>query len=341
MVRPYLWRLSPTEPGPGLRPRPRSRFEPAPRLPIDGPAMANGGVSGPPTPDAETAGVEIEVEQDAPSGEPPRDGERRPAPRAEQRLPAYSERTTQQPPEKPLSTGSLVGNRRGSAPKSGQEASVRPTIVEIAVRRPLAPPPPSATPHPGHSRSESHQAGPAPIQEPAAQASPPTSRQVLTPAPQQIPPSEPGQGPPPAPRRQVDRPSPPGPPAPLPTSAPAETQPRATINSQPAGKLPADELPADHIQAVARSLRYANTHSARPEATKAASTDPALPPPPPPAPSRLATHTDVSVTIGRIEVTAPAADPVPAQPRSSAPRRRPPTLAEYLEVRTRARGHAG
>lgn len=339
MVRPYLWRFSPTEPGPGLRPRPRSRFEPAPRLPIDGPAIEGRSVSWPPTSDAETAGVEIEVEQDAPSGELPSHGEHRPAPRAEQRLSPYSERTTQQPPEKPLSTGSFVGNSRGSAPESGQEASVRPTIGEVAVRRPLAPP--SATPHPGPSRSASHQAEPAPIQGPAAQASPPTSRQVLTPAPQQIPPSEPGQGPPPAPRRQVDRPSPPGPPAPLPTSAPAEAQPRVTINPQPADKLRADELPADHIQAVARSLRYANAYSAGPEATKAASTDPALPPPPPPAPSRLATHTDVSVTIGRIEVTAPAADPVPAQPRSSAPRRRPPTLAEYLEVRTRARGRAG
>jgi hypothetical protein len=337
MVRPYLWRFSPTEPGPGLRPRPRSRFEPAPRLPIDGPAIQGRSVSWPPTSDAETAGVEIEVEQDAPSGELPSHGEHRPAPRAEQRLPPYSERTTQQPPEKPLSTGSFVGNSRGSAPDSGEEASVRPTIGEVAVRRPLAPPPPTATPDLGFSTSESHQVEPPPMQGAAAQASPPMSRQVFPPAPQQIPPSAPGQGPRPAPRRQVDRPTPPGQPAQLPASAPAEAQPRATIKPQP----PDDELPADRIQAVARSLRHANAHSAGPEATRTASTDPALPPPPPPAPSRPATHTDVSVTIGRIEVTAPAPDPVPAQPRSSAPRRRPATLAEYLEVRTRARGRAG
>ena len=46
MVTPYLSRLSPA--GPGLRPRPRSRFEPAPTFPIDGPAVASLGLSVPP-----------------------------------------------------------------------------------------------------------------------------------------------------------------------------------------------------------------------------------------------------------------------------------------------------
>ena len=66
MVTPYLSRLRPAEPGPRLRPRPRSRFEPAPALPIDGPAIGSLGLSLPPASDAEAAGAEIELEPDTP-----------------------------------------------------------------------------------------------------------------------------------------------------------------------------------------------------------------------------------------------------------------------------------
>ena len=55
-------------------------------------------------------------------------------------------------------------------------------------------------------------------------------------------------------------------------------------------------------------------------------------------PGPAAMHTDVTVTIGRIEVKAPVADPAPARPQSSGPRRRVPSLSDYLESRTRARG---
>src|SRR5580658_2258795 len=61
MVAPYLSRLRPAESG--LRARPRSRFEPAPTLPIDGLAGAGFGLS-PPPPDAALAEVEAEGEPD-------------------------------------------------------------------------------------------------------------------------------------------------------------------------------------------------------------------------------------------------------------------------------------
>jgi hypothetical protein len=54
-------------------------------------------------------------------------------------------------------------------------------------------------------------------------------------------------------------------------------------------------------------------------------------------PSPRAAHTDLTVTIGRIEVRAPAADPAPTRPQSSGPRQRVPSLGDYLEARTRAR----
>ncbi len=62
MVKPYLSRLRPAEPG-RLHLRQRSRFEPAPRFPIDGPAIGPGL---PPTSDAPAADVEIELDRDAP-----------------------------------------------------------------------------------------------------------------------------------------------------------------------------------------------------------------------------------------------------------------------------------
>jgi hypothetical protein len=51
-----------------------------------------------------------------------------------------------------------------------------------------------------------------------------------------------------------------------------------------------------------------------------------------------APHTDITVTIGRVEVKVPPAAPV-RQPPSSRPRRHPPSLEEYLTAR--ARGLAG
>src|SRR5271165_7043181 len=62
MVKPYLSRLRPAESG-RLHPRLRSRFEPAPRLPIDGLAIGQGL---PPAWDPPAADVETELDREAP-----------------------------------------------------------------------------------------------------------------------------------------------------------------------------------------------------------------------------------------------------------------------------------
>ena len=58
MVTPYLSRLRPAESGPRLHPRPRSRFEPAPTLPIDGLAASTLGLTIPAPPGAAAADPE-------------------------------------------------------------------------------------------------------------------------------------------------------------------------------------------------------------------------------------------------------------------------------------------
>ena len=63
MVKPYLSRLRPAETGPRLHPRPRSRFEPARRFPIDGPAIGSLGLSLPPESEAGAVGAEMESSQ--------------------------------------------------------------------------------------------------------------------------------------------------------------------------------------------------------------------------------------------------------------------------------------
>jgi hypothetical protein len=99
--------------------------------------------------------------------------------------------------------------------------------------------------------------------------------------------------------------------------------------------------PADRVQAMARRLRDADAAAARPGAAS-----PSIGPHPAlsgrawnwPGPT---VDTEVTVTIGRIEVKAPAAAPVPARPQPGGPRRQVPSLGDYLESRTRARGRPG
>jgi hypothetical protein len=98
-----------------------------------------------------------------------------------------------------------------------------------------------------------------------------------------------------------------------------------------------DSAQMDRVQAMARWLG---------DAGGAATTGPAIGRQPtlapvdwgPNWPSPAAGRTDVTVTIGRIEVKAPAPDPAPTRPQSSRPRQRVPSLSDYLESRTRARG---
>ena len=107
------------------------------------------------------------------------------------------------------------------------------------------------------------------------------------------------------------------------------------------GGAQGDAAQTDRVQAIARWLGDTGAAPAHAGAAtgRSVSHEPAL--------ARLdwfsgwsspaAAHTDLTVTIGRIEVKAPAADPAPIRPRSSGPRQRVPSLGDYLEARTRAR----
>ena len=88
---------------------------------------------------------------------------------------------------------------------------------------------------------------------------------------------------------------------------------------------PAD-APADRVRAMATWLHDLEAETA----TK-----------PSAGPRSTGMGAEVTVTIGRIEVKAPAANPAPARPQPSGARRRVPSLADYLESRTRARGRPG
>ena len=134
----------------------------------------------------------------------------------------------------------------------------------------------------------------------------------------------------------------PGNAAQVPTGRPDDAEP-------PTRRLrePAIGAPADRVQAMARWLRDADTSPVRAEAMTSSPASPAdagatgpRPGPSPAPPGSAAAHTEVTVTIGRIEVKAPAADPAPTRPRPSG-QRRAPSLDDYLESRTRARGRLG
>jgi len=360
-VTPYLSRLRPADRGPRLHPRPRSSLEPAPVLPIDRPPIARPSPGVPPAPDV--AGVEVELEQATAyphpagsalaattAGEPEPQPVRAAAPgldpRDEEHPPGRAATTAEAPMQRPGSAGVPPRNSEQAEPQSSHE-NFSPTLGEGAAGGKHAPTPPGAMSHPVPKRSgllnpppdsgdtASPRAEPAPAQQAAVQAPPPASRQVLPPALQQVPLPAPVHGPPPAPHRHVDRSSPQAQAAQLLARAPAETEPLAESKPQPEA-----ELPADRVVAMARWLRHADADSARPEGTNMASAGPALAPPPVRVSPQPAVHTEVTVTIGRIEVKAPAADPVPGQSQSSGPRRRPASLDDYLAARVRARGRA-
>ncbi|MGA2829900.1 MAG: hypothetical protein ABSF03_27755 [Streptosporangiaceae bacterium] len=359
MVKPYLSRLRPAESGRRLHPRPRSRFEPAPRLPIDGLAIASPGPSLPSALDATADRVEIKLERDAPypylagspgaaaapreQGPPPvRTAAPEPDTRDEERAPARAARAAGAPLQSPSPASAPTGESRPPAPAADEE-DLRSAHTEGAVGREHAPAPRSATrrsaPQPRRAPPDqapvlSGRAGPG--GRPAAQPAPPPPAPPERPAP--APPApEPPERPPLAPRRQVDQTS-------QETEAPQLPARRPDDGARPAMRRPGPpaDAPADRVQAMARWLRDADAASVRAGTTTRRSMDPqSAPVSPSRVPSRpgpAEAHTDVTVTIGRIEVKAPAADPAPARPPSSGPRRRASSLGDYLESRTRARG---
>jgi hypothetical protein len=361
-VKPYLSRLLPAEPGPRLHPRPRSRFEPAPTLPIDGPVIASLGLSFPPTWDAEPAGAEIEVERDTPDPSPPRlavaaatPGEQgpppvpttapEPDPQDEERAPTHAARADRSAPRTRPPTTAPAGNSRRQAPESNDvdfptspgERAGPPDHAPAAPSpaRRSVPPTQRTLPDqpPVFGGLASPGAEPAPPEPAPAQHPRPTPQQGLSPMPPPGAPAPPRQSPTPTPHRHPDL-----------TSQEAQARqmaPRPPDDVEvPAahGLHPPSDAPDDHVNTMARRLREANAAFAGIEATAKRSTGPQLAPPPVRVPTQSAGDTKVTVTIGRIEVKAPAADPTPARSPSRGPRRQAPTLADYLASRTRATG---
>jgi hypothetical protein len=351
MVTPYLSRLRPAEPGPRLHPRPRSRFEPAPTLPIDGPAIASLGLSFPPTWDAEAAGAEIEVEQDTPDPSSPHSavaaaapGEQRPLPvrttvpepdlRDEEHAPTRAARAAGPTLQGPPPTVAPSGNSRRQASESNDE-DCPPTPGERAGPPEHAPVPSSAARRSGPPTQRALPDKPPAFgglgTEPALPG--PATLQRLPPRPPQGPLPAPLQDPTPAPHRHPDR-----------TGQEAQAPQMAARRSDgvelPAARhpQPSPDAQADRLNTMARWLREANAAFAGSDATAKPSTGPQLAPPPVRVLTQSAGHTEVTVTIGRIEVKAPDADPTPARSPSRGPRRQAPTLADYLASRTRARG---
>jgi hypothetical protein len=373
MVKPYLSRLRPAETGPGLRPRARSRFEPAPTLPIDGPSIASLGLSLPP---AGAADVGIELDQDPPSPHPagpvvaaatPGDrglpsariagperaaADERAAP-DEERAPRHAVRAARPPRREPAPTAPPAADIKPhqdlsspqladpamAAAAGGQGLLPRGTAVpERAPHPPRPSPAPASGPVSGRGRrtptGDEGDVRPA-LAEAAGRehARAPwsaTRRAALQ--PRQAPPEQPF-----VLRTSPERPgAQPTPPA----AALAEHPPRAPYRQvDPMGR--SADGPAGRVQAMARWLRDADA-AARPEAASPSIGPRAAPPgrardwPGP------AVATEVTVTIGRIEVKAPAAASAPARPQpGGGPRQRVPSLGDYLESRTRVRGRPG
>jgi len=333
MVTPYLSRLRPVESGPLLRQRARSRFEPAPALPIDGRSIGSLGLSSPPESAAEAADVEIELDQDPPyphlagpavaaaapgdRGLPPaRTAAPQSAAQDEERAPARAARSTTPPLRKPAPAGESHRQAAASA-----EGDFRPTPVQAADREHAAAP-----------WSATRRSAPRP------RHAPPDQAPVLS--------------------GQASRGGRPGAEPTPPETAPPE-RPLPAPHHYVGGTSHSADAPADRVQAMARWLRDADDAAGPPRwrfsppADRAGLAEPAAddraiaPWPGHPDVDRRkdarARPDEVTVTIGRIEVRvgpppAPAgAAAGAAKDRSSRPQ--PSRLEDYL--RARASGRIG
>jgi hypothetical protein len=347
MVTPYLSRLRPAGPGPRLRPRPWSTFEPAPALPIDGPATGSPGVGWPTAWDAQTAGPETELDQDPPDrhpgaplaaaapggqGLPPvrtaapgptaREQERTPAPAADGPWPERTPDPATAPAGghgRAASAGDEEGSWPAAAAAAGREHVLAPWTAVRRAGPQARHAPPDQAPVPGDRADPGDRAGPGNRPGAASPERPSPER----PSPERPSPERPPvEHPPLAPRRPADR--------------------RSQQADAPAGDA-ADDVPAVRVQAMARWLRDAGAAAPHAEATTRPSSSPQPPPPPGRVPGwpRPAAQPDVTVTIGRIEVKAPAPEPAPMPPGPNRQRRQAPSLEDYLESRARVRGRPG
>jgi hypothetical protein len=345
-VTPYLSRLRPADRGPRLRSRARSTFEPAPLFPIDGPPIAQPGAGVPPTWAAELAEIEAEQETAYPrsagsavAAASAGDQAALPVPIAAVGPAAADAERPSNPAatatESPIHNSPPSSSSRQTAPHNGGDESAWPpgqlggaSAPWSITCRPSPPPPRVSTDESRHpsDRSTTHV-------EPAPPDSP--SLTPLSSTPQQAPPpvplSDPAAGPF-ALNRKSDRPI-------------QQAEARAPLPEDigPVAAYPTSTVAAQRIQAIVQRLHEADAGASPREgrAKPPRNTQPAAAPPPVRVPSEPSTRTELTVTIGRIEVKASTPDSAPPRAPAEGPRRQPPSLDEYLAIRARARGRAG
>jgi hypothetical protein len=346
MVTPYLSRLqrAPTAPG-ALRPRQRARFEPPAPAPIDGFTA----LFGPPPPSelgtsAEAAAPARTAPDDGPAQEPSPPAGAPPASpgkssaavddlAAARTDPAVTPTVPAARPPGPA-TGETSDRHElaGGADGPARSAAPRPQS------RPQPPPSTQVRPH-GVDPTGASQGPLSP--KPAGDRSNPSAPQAdLSPAQTRV--DHPVRvGHPASPSGSSSRPVPAVPASRLRRAPTAPTSAQAVTEPSPSAALSRDHplaSPAPGPAPIAATAALAPPLPA--SAERAIGTRvPAPRPVPLPAPRAAEPRTEVTVTIGRIEVRAPAAEAAPAPPGRSGPRRRPPSLDDYL--RARARGRAG
>ena len=237
MLKPYLSRLRPAEPG-RLHPRRRSRFEPAPGFPIDGPAIGPGS---PPMPDAPAADVEIELGRDAPFSHPADTAVTQAAP-GEQVL----------PPARTAAPGPAARHTEHPRPHPRPaRPPARPARRRPAPRR-SPPPPHRPRPRPAAPRARRHPCPPGP---------PPPRRPPAPMPPARRPPPAPAAAPRPAgttarPDRSARTGRPATAPAPARRTGPAEgarRRARSGAIERPAAPDAVERYPAPCALATARA----------------------------------------------------------------------------------------
>jgi hypothetical protein len=344
-MTPYLSRLRPADRGPRLRSRPRSTFEPAPLFPIDGPPIAQPGAGVPPTWAA--ARAEIEAERETPYPQPagsavadasPGDQAALPVPTAAAGPAARDPQRPAKPAataaESPIDNSPPSSNSHPTEPHRDRDESPWPpgklgrAAAPWSITRQPAPPPVRV--------SADEPRRPADRSTPHVEPALPESRSLTppSPTPQQAPPPVPQTNPavaPPAPNRKSDRPV-------HQAEAPAP-QPE---DIGPAAAYPMSGVGAQRVRAIAPPLHEADSGASPAEGrTKPPHNAQPAAAPPVRIPSQPSTHTELTVTIGRIEVKASTPDSTPKQAPSGRTRRQPPSLDDYLAARARARGRTG
>jgi hypothetical protein len=336
MLTPYLSRLQPrgTEPG-AVRPRRRQRFEPPPATPIDGPLAA--GVDAPSvvssvfeaTPAADEAAVEP-TGIDAPVA----------------RAVVGSE------PPSPIAVETEVESMRAARSEPRTHAPHRLSATEDSLPPADAPAPPVArhrmdgTDRPADRRPAAGELELAAEPVPAPELRRDAPALPLVPSDELPPGPRPGRrgrvadpaaaetGVVPPPRRHLQ-----AEPAVVRAAAAALPPPPATAPSAPRIPAPADAVAA--LDRAPREGRPSPAHAPRsPEPMWAKSPLPRPAVPPAGARQRVPAErvevpTELTVTIGRVEVKVPPAALAQPQRAAAPPRRHTPSLDDYLSARAR------